>query len=84
MNPIRDVRLAAHVPTINGAVFNVPVAGVVPPRAVAVPARSIRSDDGIRTLIEAVNRIYFPYGIRFLLDAAIDRAGVLNFVTQGS
>jgi hypothetical protein len=34
-------------------------------------------------LIADVNRIYFPYGIRFLPDAAIDRAGVLNFVTQG-
>lgn len=76
VNPLRDVRLAAHVPTINGAAANDSSGN-------AVAARSIRTDGDIRNLIEDVNRIYFPHGIRFVLDAAIDRAGVLNFTNQG-
>jgi len=76
VNPLRDVRLAAHVPTINGTAANDSSGN-------PVAARAVRTDDDIRGLIEDVNRIYFPYGIRFVLDAAIDRAGVLNFTKQG-
>ncbi|MDI6756319.1 MAG: hypothetical protein QME78_18265, partial [Thermodesulfobacteriota bacterium] len=72
VNALRDVRLAAHVPTINGAIVN--DTGGTP-----VPAQSIRTDATIRNLIDQANAIYFPYGLRFVLDAAIDRAGALNF-----
>ena len=79
VSPLRDVRLAAHVPTINGAAVNDPMgeAGDL------IPLRSFRSDDEILGLIEEVNQIYFPYGIRFAPEPAIDRAGVLDFTHQG-
>jgi len=76
VNPVRDVRLAAHVPTINGPAVNDASGDVV-------PTRSFRSDGEIQALIEDVNQIYFPHGIRFVIDAVIDRAGVLDFMTQG-
>jgi len=76
VNPVRDVRLAAHVPTINGPAVNDRSGDVV-------PARSFRSDGEIQALVEDVNQIYFPYGIRFIAEADIDRAGVLDFMTQG-
>jgi len=79
VSPPRDVRLAAHVPTINGAAVNDPSGA---PGDI-VPPRSFRNDDEILGLIEEVNQIYFPYGIRFVLDPEIDRAGVLNFTHQG-
>ena len=73
------MRLAAHVPTVNGAAVNDPSGA---PGDI-VPPRSFRNDDEILGLIEEVNKIYFPYGIRFVPDAAIDRAGVLDFTHQG-
>ena len=79
VNPTRSVRLAAHVPTINGAAVNDPSGD---PGDV-VPSRSFRSDDEILGLIEEVNQIYFPYGIRFIPEPVIDRAGVLDFRHQG-
>lgn len=79
VSPPRDVRLAAHVPTINGAAVDDPSGA---PGDI-VPPRSFRNDDEILGLIEDVNQIYFPYGIRFVPDPEIDRAGVLNFTHQG-
>ena len=79
VNLTRNVRLAAHVPTINGAAVNDPSGD---PGDV-VPSRSFRSDDEILGMIEEVNQIYFPYGIRFVPEPVIDRAGVLNFTHQG-
>jgi hypothetical protein len=76
VNALRDVRLAAHVPTINGAIVN--DSGGNP-----VPAQSTRTDANIRNLIDQANAIYFPYGLRFVLDPAIDRAGALNFTNRG-
>lgn len=76
VNALRDVRIAAHVPTINGAIVN-------DSTGTPVPARSTRTDANIRDLIAQANAIYFPYGIRFVLDAAINRAGVLNFSNRG-
>ena len=73
---LRDVRLVAHVPTINGAVVN-------DTGGTAVPAQSTRTDADIRNMIREANHIYFPYGIRFQLDAAIHRGGVLNFANRG-
>lgn len=76
INALRDVRLVAHVPTINGAIVNDSTGN-------PVPMQSIRTDANIRNLIDQANAIYFPYGLRFVLDAAIDRAGALNFANQG-
>lgn len=73
---LRDVRVAAHVPTINGATVN-------DSHGAPVPAQSNRTDADIRDLISQANSIYFPYGIRFRLDAAINRAGALNFANRG-
>lgn len=78
VNPLIDVRMAGHVPTINGAPF------INPPTGAPFPAQSTRTDASIRALIATANIIYFPYGIRFVLDAVIDRVGVLNgFKNQG-
>jgi len=78
VNPLIDVRTVGHVPTINGAPFIDPATGA------PFAATSNRSDASIRALIATANVIYFPYGIRFVLDAVIDRAGVLNgFKNQG-
>jgi hypothetical protein len=78
VSPMIDVHVAAHVPTINGAVF------IDPANPPAVfPALSTRSDANIRALFKTANAILFPYGIRFdPID--IDRpAAPLNFANQG-
>jgi hypothetical protein len=77
VSPLVDVRTVAHVPTINGAPFVDPATGA------PFPAQSTRSDASIRATVDSCNLIFFPYGIRFVLDAAIDRAGVLNLARQG-
>ncbi len=78
VNPLVNVRTVAHVPTINGnAIPNPQSPGTV------FPAQSTRTDASIRAIIDVANAIYFPYGIRFQLDAVVDRAGVLNFTNQG-
>lgn len=78
VNPLVNVRTVAHVPTINGNPIPNVQSGGVP-----FSAQSTRTDASIRAIIDVANTIYFPYGIRFQLDAAVDRAGVLNFTNQG-
>jgi len=78
VHPLIDVRVAGHVPTINGVPF------INPATLTPFPAQSTRTDASIRALVDTANVIYFPYGIRFVLDALIDRVGVLNnFKHQG-
>ena len=88
VNPLIQVRVVAHVPTINGAAFNNPApppAGAPFPTAqgTAFPAQSARTDASIRGLIDGANVIYFPYGIKLNLDAVVDRAGVIALARQG-
>ncbi len=78
VNPLIDVRVVAHVPTINGAAFPNPATP-----GVAFPAQSTRNNASIQTMISNANLIYFPYGIRLNLDAAIDRVGVIALTNQG-
>jgi len=73
---LRDVRVVAHVPTINGAIAN-------DSHGAPVPAQSNRTDADIQDLIRETNSIYFPYGIKFILDAGINRGGALNFANRG-
>lgn len=78
VNPLIAVRVVAHVPTINGPAFIDPATGA------PIPAQGTRTNASIQTLINDTNTMYFPYGIRFNLDAAIDRAMVFNgFQNQG-
>jgi hypothetical protein len=77
VNPLIDVRVVAHVPTINGAAFVDPATGA------PFPAQSTQTNAGIQTMISNANLIYFPYGIRLNLDAAVDRAGVIALTNQG-
>lgn len=77
VNPLIDVRVVAHVPTINGAAFIDPATGA------PFPAQSTRTNASIQAIVAGANLIYFPYGIRLNLDAAIDRAGVLALTNQG-
>ncbi len=77
VNAVQDLRVVAHAPTINGAVQVNPVGGAT------VPAQTVRTDAQIRAMFTVPNNVYFPYGIRFVLDAVIDRAGVMNFTNQG-
>jgi len=79
VSALRDVDVRAHVPQINGAAVNNPLA--VPPGP--VPNRSVRTDAQIGAMITAANQVYFPHGIRFVLNGAVDRAGVRNFASQG-
>jgi hypothetical protein len=69
VNPLIELRVAVHVPTINGA-------------ASAFGTTSSRSDAEITTLMNDVNQVYFPYGIRFAIDST-DRAGILALTNQG-
>ncbi len=78
VNPIIDVRMVAHVPTITGNAFPNPATP-----GIAFPAQSTRTDASIRALIAGANLIYFPYGIRLNLDAAIDRAAAIALTNQG-
>jgi hypothetical protein len=77
VNPMIDVRMTTHVPTINGPTLNDAAGNVL-------PADSNRTDQDILDFINDVNKIYFPYGIRIIPDAAVDRAGVLNLAHQGA
>ncbi len=77
VSPMIDLRLTAHVPTVNGAPIN-DVQGN------PLPAASPRNDQNIFDFINQTNRIYFPYGIRLVPDATIDRAGVLNLAHRGA
>ena len=54
------------------------------PRRQLAGAVSTRTDQDIADFIGEVNKTYFPYGIRIVLDAAVDRAGVLNLAHQGA
>jgi hypothetical protein len=74
---MQQVRVVAHAPTINGAVQIHPVT------AAAVPAQTVRTDAQIRAMFDVANAIYFPYGVRFTVDAAVNRTGVLAFQNQG-
>jgi hypothetical protein len=76
VNRMIRIRFSLHVPTINGAVQNDSNGNVVPPV-------STRSDASIQTFIQDMNKIYFPYGIQAVPDAAIDHALVLNLTNQG-
>lgn len=72
-----DVRVSAHVPTITGAAIN-------DSSGTPVPARSaIRTDANIRAMLASANDIYAPYGLRLVLDGAIDRAGTLACINRG-
>ncbi len=77
VNEIQRLRVVAHAPTINGAVQVNPATGVT------VPAQTRRTDAEIRAMFDVPNAIYFHYGIQFVLDAVIDRAGVLALSNQG-
>jgi len=81
VSALRDVRVAAHLPTINRANAATPIQNDT--SGTVVPPQSTRTDAAIRDLFDEVNEIYFPYGLRFVLDAPIDRAGALNFHNQG-
>ena len=74
---LQDLRVVAHAPTINGAVQVNPVGGAT------VPAQTVRTDAQIKAFFTVANNVYFPYGLRFKLDAVVDRAGVLNLTNQG-
>jgi len=76
VNRMLRVRCSVHVPTINGNVQNDSHGNVV-------PAVSTRSNANIQTFLNDVNKIYFPYGLHLVPDAAIDRALVLNLLNQG-
>ncbi|MEO6002390.1 MAG: hypothetical protein ABIZ04_16220 [Opitutus sp.] len=77
VHPLIDVRMVGHAPTING----LPV--IDPGSGDPFSAQTTRTDDSIRALVDTANAIYFPYGIRLVLDAVIDRAGVANLRNQG-
>ncbi|MGH9431413.1 MAG: hypothetical protein ACRD3T_07705 [Terriglobia bacterium] len=77
VNPMIDVRMTAHVPTVNGALLNDPNGNVL-------SAISNRTDQQIFSFLEDVNKVFFPYGIRLLPDATVDRAGVLSLAHQGA
>jgi hypothetical protein len=74
---VQDLRVVCHAPTINGAVQVNPVGGAV------VPAQTVRTDAQIKAFFNVANNVYFPYGLRFKIDAAVDRAGVLALTNQG-
>lgn len=77
INEVSDVDIVAHVPAINGTA-QTDAAGN------PVPARSTRTDAEIQNLINEANEIYLPYGLRFMLDPAIDRAGpAMNLTNRG-
>lgn len=78
VNPLIDVRVVAHVPTITGNAVN--------DRrnpGTQFPAQSTRSNASIQALVAGANLIYFPYGIRLNLDAAIDRTANIALTNQG-
>lgn len=77
VNPLIDVRVVAHVPTIAGNPFIDPATGN------PFPAQSTRTNASIQALITGANQIYFPYGIRLNLVAAIDRAANIVLTNQG-
>jgi hypothetical protein len=77
VNPMIDVRMTMHVPTVNGAPLNDPNGNVLPPV-------SNRTDQQLFSFLEDVNKIFFPYGIRLLPDVTVDRAGVLKLAHQGT
>lgn len=94
VNRLIPVRVVAHVPIINGAVVINPLpppAGAPFPTAqgTAFPPQALRNDASIRQMISDANIIFFPYGIKFNLDAVIDRAvpgaltGTINLPNQG-
>lgn len=76
VNRMIRIRFKLHVPTINGNVQNDSNGNVVPPV-------STRSDASIRQFIQDMNKVYFPYGIQAVPDAAIDQTLVLNLTNQG-
>jgi hypothetical protein len=80
VNPLIQVRLVAHVPTINGNPVPNPAAA---PPGTPFPAQSTITNLAIQTMVNNANQIYFPYGIRLNLDAAINRAGVIALTNQG-
>ncbi|MGH9405569.1 MAG: hypothetical protein ACRD3D_07010 [Terriglobia bacterium] len=78
VNPLINVRVTAHVPTIRGTPFQ-------DTHGNTVPAVSNRSDAGIFAFLKNVNAIFFPYGVRLRPDAAVDRpAHPLTFARQGA
>lgn len=88
VNPLINVRVVGHVPTINGAPFinpsPPPATSPFPtPQGTAFPAQSARTDASIRAIVDGANVIYFPYGIRLTLDAVINRGGVVALARQG-
>jgi hypothetical protein len=77
VNPVIDLRMTLHVPAIHGAAMNDPSGN-------PLATTSNRTDDQIFSFIGDVNKIYFPYGIRLLPDAAVDRSGNLRLAHQGA
>src|SRR3954468_6849625 len=63
VNAVQDLRLVVHAPTINGAVQVNPVGGAT------IPAQTVRTDAQIRAMFSVLQAVYFPYGLRFVLDA---------------
>jgi hypothetical protein len=63
VNAVQDLRVVVQVHPVTGA---------------TIPAQTVRTDAQIRAMFNVAQAVYFPYGIRFVLDAVIDRAGVLK------
>ncbi len=86
VNPLIDVRVVAHLPTIAGQAAPVDsTTGLVvtdPATGLPFPAQSTRTDQSIRDLIAGANQIYFPYGIRLRIDS-IDRRAPIRLTNQG-
>lgn len=85
VNPLIDVKVVAHLPTISGVVPVDSVTGLVvndPVTGAPFPAQSNRSDQSVRDLIAGANQIFFPYGIRLIVDS-IDRVAPINLTNQG-
>lgn len=94
VNNLIPVRVVAHVPIINGTVVINPLpppAGAPFPTAqgTAFPTQSSCTDASIRQMFSNANIIFFPYGIKFNLDAVIDRSvagaptGTVTLANQG-
>jgi len=77
VNELIDLNVKGHAPVINGFAIN-------DSNGIAVLAQSANNTQAaIQGLFAAANAIYFPYGIRFVIDATVD-VDPLNFNFRGS
>ena len=84
VNALVDVPFFAHLPIINGApIIDPSTISPANPGGNPFPAQSTRTDAAIQGLIDGANTLYFPYGIRLVLDALIRRTGVIGLTNQG-